>query len=150
VDVPGWLDSQLAQANPDLLRAMLKTFAEALMSAEADAVCGAAYSQRSPERVNSRNGYRHQDWDIRAGTVELEIPSSLCALSMLSCDSGGCGSSGRRAAPMTGGWWRASKLLAWGGSSRPHAMGWHPRSWPRLAASAVWRNLGLPRSDGQG
>jgi putative transposase len=53
---------------------MLKTFAEALMSAEADAVCGAAYSQRSPEPVNSRNGYRHRDWDTRAGTVGLEIP----------------------------------------------------------------------------
>jgi putative transposase len=74
VDVSGWLDTQLAQASPDLLRAMLKTFAEALMSAEADAVCGAAYGQRSPERVNSRNGYRQRDWDTRAGTVELEIP----------------------------------------------------------------------------
>jgi putative transposase len=74
VDVSGWLDTQLAQASPDLLRAMLKTFAEALMSAEADAVCGAAYGQRSLERVNSRNGYRQRDWDTRAGTVELEIP----------------------------------------------------------------------------
>ena len=74
VDVSGWLDTQLAQASPDLLRAMLKSFAEALMSAEADAVCGAAYAQRSPERVNSRNGYRQRDWDTRAGTVELEIP----------------------------------------------------------------------------
>jgi putative transposase len=74
VDVSGWLDTQLAQASPDLLRAMLRTFAEALMSAEADAVCGAGYGQRSPERVNSRNGYRQRDWDTRAGTVELEIP----------------------------------------------------------------------------
>jgi putative transposase len=74
VDVSGWLDTQLAQASPDLLRAMLKTFAEALMSAEADAVCGAAYAQRSPERVNSRNRYRPRDWDTRAGTLELEIP----------------------------------------------------------------------------
>jgi putative transposase len=74
VDVSGWLDTQLAQASPDLLRAMLKTFAEALMSAEADAVCGAAYAQRSPERVNSRNGYRQRNWDTRAGTLELEIP----------------------------------------------------------------------------
>jgi putative transposase len=43
------------------------------MSAQADAACGAAYSQRSPERVNSRNSYRHRDWDTRAGTIELEI-----------------------------------------------------------------------------
>jgi putative transposase len=34
----GWLHEQLAQASPDLLRAMVTMFAEALMSAEADAV----------------------------------------------------------------------------------------------------------------
>ena len=36
-DVSGWLDERLAAASPDLLRAMVKQFAEALMSAEADA-----------------------------------------------------------------------------------------------------------------
>jgi putative transposase len=75
VDVSGRLDTQLAQASPDLLRAMLKTFAEALMSAEADAVCGAAYAHGSPDRVNRRNRSRQRDWDTRAGTVELEIPT---------------------------------------------------------------------------
>jgi hypothetical protein len=34
---------QLSQASPDLLRQMVRIFAEALMSADADAVCGAAY-----------------------------------------------------------------------------------------------------------
>src|SRR5206468_4465899 len=43
-------------------------------SAEADAVCGAPYGQRSQERVNSRNGYRTREWDTRAGTVELAVP----------------------------------------------------------------------------
>jgi transposase-like protein len=52
----------------------VKTFAEALMSAEADAVCGAPYGERSEERVNSRNGYRAREWDTRAGTVELAVP----------------------------------------------------------------------------
>ena len=65
---------QLASASPDLLQAMVKTFAEALMSAEADAICGAEYGQRSQQRVNSRNGYRARQWDTRAGTVELAIP----------------------------------------------------------------------------
>jgi putative transposase len=65
---------QIESASPDLLRAMVKTFADALMSAEADAVCGAAYGERSDERVNSRNGYRAREWDTRAGTVELAIP----------------------------------------------------------------------------
>jgi len=43
IDVSGWLQEQLAQASPDLLRSMVQTFAETLMSAEADAVCGADY-----------------------------------------------------------------------------------------------------------
>src|SRR2546429_8962789 len=74
VDPAGFLREQLESASPDLLRAMVKTFAEALMSAEADAVCGAPYGQRSDERVNSRNGYRPREWDTRAGTVELAVP----------------------------------------------------------------------------
>jgi transposase-like protein len=43
IDLSGWLDEQLAAASPDLLREMVKTFAEALMGAEADAVCGAPF-----------------------------------------------------------------------------------------------------------
>jgi len=50
------------------------TFAEALMGAEADAVCGAGYGERSDQRTNTRNGYRRREWDTRAGTVDLAIP----------------------------------------------------------------------------
>ena len=53
---------------------MVQDFAEALMGAEADALCGAAYGERSPERVNIRNGYRERGWDTRVGTIELAIP----------------------------------------------------------------------------
>ncbi len=74
VDPAGFLREQAETASPDLLRAMVKTFADALMSAEADAVCGAPYGQRSEERINSRNGYRMREWDTRAGTVEVAIP----------------------------------------------------------------------------
>src|SRR5215475_6768950 len=74
VDPAGFLREQVDSASPDLLRAMVKTFADALMSAEADALCGAPYGQRSEERVNSRNGYRPREWDTRAGTVELAVP----------------------------------------------------------------------------
>jgi transposase-like protein len=55
IDVSGWLE-QLAQASPDLLRSMVQTFAEALMGAEAEAVCGVGYAERSSERTNTRNG----------------------------------------------------------------------------------------------
>ncbi len=74
MDVAGWLRKELEDAHPDLLRAMVKEFAEALMSADADAFCGAGYGERSPERVNRRNGYRERDWDTRVGSIELAVP----------------------------------------------------------------------------
>jgi len=74
MDVTQWLRKQLEQASPDLLRAMVQDFAEALMGAEAEALCGAPYGERSPERVNIRNGYRERTWDTRVGTIELAIP----------------------------------------------------------------------------
>jgi transposase-like protein len=74
MDVNGWLRKQLELASPDLLRAMVQDFAEALMGAEVDALCGASYGERSPERVNRRNGYRERDWDTRVGTIELAVP----------------------------------------------------------------------------
>jgi transposase-like protein len=55
MELSSWLRKQLEQASPDLLRAMVQHFAEALMGAEADALCGAGYGERSPERVNIRN-----------------------------------------------------------------------------------------------
>ena len=74
IDPAHFLAEQLAQASPDLLRQMLTTFIDTLMSAEADAVCGAEYGARSPERTNVRNGYRHRDFDTRAGTLDVAIP----------------------------------------------------------------------------
>jgi transposase-like protein len=74
MDVSGWLRKQLETTSPDLLRVMVKDFAEALMSADADTVCGAGYGERSLERVNRRNGYRERDWDTRVGSIELAVP----------------------------------------------------------------------------
>ena len=74
MEVSGWLRKQLESASPDLLRAMVKDMAEALMSAEAEALCGAGYGERSAERVNRRNGYRERDWDTRVGSIELAVP----------------------------------------------------------------------------
>src|SRR3954469_17724491 len=74
IDPTRFLHEQLAQASPDLLRQMLTTFINTLMSAEADAVCGAGYGERSAERTNSRNGYRPREFDTRARTLEVAIP----------------------------------------------------------------------------
>ena len=53
---------------------MLATFAEALMSAQASMQCEAGYNERTEERVNSRNGYRHRPWDTRVGAIDLAVP----------------------------------------------------------------------------
>ena len=74
IDPAQFLHEQLASASPDLLREMLSSFITVLMSAEADALCGAEYGERSPDRVNTRNGYRGRDFDTRAGTIEVAIP----------------------------------------------------------------------------
>jgi putative transposase len=74
IDPARLLEEQLAQASPDLLRELLGTFINTLLSAEADAVCGAEYGTSTPDRVNRRNGYRHRDFDTRAGTLDVAIP----------------------------------------------------------------------------
>lgn len=74
IDPARFLDEQLSQASPDLLREMLSTFINALLSADADQVCGASYGTVSDDRVNRRNGYRHRDFDTRAGTLDVKIP----------------------------------------------------------------------------
>jgi putative transposase len=74
IEVTELLEQQLQGASPDLLRQMIASFANAMMSAQADQVCGAGWGERSEERVNRRNGYRAREWDTRAGTVELAVP----------------------------------------------------------------------------
>ncbi len=74
IDPARFLEEHLAQASPDLLRSMLTTFINTLLSADADNVCGAPYGAVSEERVNRRNGYRHRDFDTRAGTIDVAIP----------------------------------------------------------------------------
>jgi putative transposase len=69
-----WLRKRLEEADPDLLRAMVETVVAMVMGAEADALCGAGYGERHPERSNRRNGYRERTWDTRVGTMALQIP----------------------------------------------------------------------------
>ena len=57
-----------------LLREMIGFTAERLMALEVEGLTGAAPGERSPDRINHRNGYRDRVWETRAGTVELKIP----------------------------------------------------------------------------
>jgi putative transposase len=74
VDPAGVLGQALTDASPDLMRHLLGTVINSLLSAEADAVCGAEWGQPSPERTNRRNGYRHRDLDTRVGTIDVAVP----------------------------------------------------------------------------
>jgi len=61
-------------SDTDLLREMIGFTAQRLMELEVEGLTGAAHGERSPERINQRNGYRDRLWETRAGTVELRIP----------------------------------------------------------------------------
>ena len=74
VDPAGLLGEALAEASPDLMRSLLQSIINTLLSADADAVVGAEYGRPSPGRAAQRNGYRHRDLDTRVGTVDVAIP----------------------------------------------------------------------------
>ena len=61
-------------SDADLLREMIGFAAERLMALEVDGLTGAGHGERTPERINHRNGYRERSWETRAGTVALKIP----------------------------------------------------------------------------
>lgn len=74
VDPAGLLGEALAEASPDLMRHLLQTMINALLSADADVVVGAEWGNPSPGRTAQRNGYRHHDLDTRVGTIDVAIP----------------------------------------------------------------------------
>ena len=61
-------------SDADLLREMIGFSAQRLMELEARGLTGAEHGERSPDRINHRNGYRDRVRETRAGTVELKIP----------------------------------------------------------------------------
>src|SRR5581483_5970 len=76
IDPARVLHDQLSSASPDLLRQMLTTFINTLMSAEADAVCGAPYGLPGPHRVNVRvpaPGLRHPGREAGRGDPEAAV-----------------------------------------------------------------------------
>jgi len=74
MDPLAWLRKHLEADGSDLLREMVRAFAERLMAAEVDAVCNATYGEVTDERVNSRNGVRRRGFDTRVGSIDLAIP----------------------------------------------------------------------------
>lgn len=61
-------------SDADLLREMIEFVADRLMALEVDGLCGAGHRERTPARINQRNGFRERTWETRAGTIDLQIP----------------------------------------------------------------------------
>ncbi|MFC4904107.1 IS256 family transposase [Kocuria oceani] len=74
VDPAGLLGEALSEASPDLMRSLLQTMINALLSADAEAVVGAEWGKPTPTRAAQRNGYRHRELDTRVGTIDVAVP----------------------------------------------------------------------------
>ena len=74
VDPAGLLGEALAEASPDLMRHLLQSIINTLLSADADAVVGAEYGRADPGRTAQRNGYRYRPLDTRVGTLDVAVP----------------------------------------------------------------------------
>ena len=72
VDPYELLTKAFGDASPDLLRTLLQTTINMLLSA--DAVVGAEYGVPSPDRVSQRNGYRTRPLGNRLGTIDVHVP----------------------------------------------------------------------------
>jgi putative transposase len=58
----------------DFLRAIAEAVLQLLMEADVESVIGAGRHERSPERLNYRNGHRARTLDTRLGPLQLRIP----------------------------------------------------------------------------
>ena len=100
IDPARFLHEQLAQASPDLLRQMLTTFINTLMSAEADAVCGAEYGARigradqHPQRLPAP-GVRHPRRHPGRGDPEAALGVVLPGLAARAPPAGRAGADHR-------------------------------------------------------
>src|SRR3546814_17153756 len=75
VDPAGVLSEALLDASPDLMRSLLQTMINALLSADADAVVGAAWGQPRHDRTTPRHAYRHRAPHTRHGHFHPPLPN---------------------------------------------------------------------------
>src|SRR5690348_8647836 len=58
----------------DFLRAVAEAVLQLLMESDVEGLIGAGRYERSPERLNYRNGFRDRALDTRLGTLQLRVP----------------------------------------------------------------------------
>jgi putative transposase len=58
----------------DFLRSVAEAVLQLLMETDVEGVIGAGRHERSPERLNYRNGYRERTLDTRLGSLQLRVP----------------------------------------------------------------------------
>ena len=56
------------------MRQSVEDTLNALLNAEADAICNASRYQRTPDRLDTRAGSYHRKLLTKAGEVELKVP----------------------------------------------------------------------------
>ena len=61
-------------SDEDLLREMMAYVANRMMDMEVESLTGAGHGERTPARINQRNGYRDRSLDTRLGQLNLRIP----------------------------------------------------------------------------
>ena len=77
IDPAGMLGEALSQASPDLMRSLLQHVINALLSADADAVCGAQWGQQVRNATPSAMGIATGPWT--PGSAPLTWRSPSCA-----------------------------------------------------------------------
>lgn len=64
----------LSQNHDEALRKLLTDSVNAILNAESAAQLGAEPYERTPERTDSRNGYRERTLKTRIGSITLAVP----------------------------------------------------------------------------
>jgi putative transposase len=69
-----WAELLQKAGEGDFLRAVAEAVLQLLMEADVEGLVGAGRHERSPERLNWRNGYRERTLDTRLGSLQLRVP----------------------------------------------------------------------------
>ena len=109
------------------MRSMLETFINALLSAQAESVCGAEYGARSPERSNRRNGTGTATWIPGSGRWMWRCRSFGKGRSSR---TGCCGAGGGGGADLGGDLLPARGLHSAGGQAGPVPRHHRPKQVP--------------------